>query len=167
MATDLQKKTVAEIFQNVKTKDIMKQPVVTIREDEDFSKVQELFLKHRITHLCVIDSRRQLVGIISQKYLYKTQSPRKIISDEMNYDPEILADGDSFYTKDTLDSYILRTIMHKHPFTLNLDDSLADAVSAMNNRNLGCIPIINGDKQVKGLVTSHEIVNFVSGLLGK
>jgi len=157
-------KSVQDLFKNTKLEEIMRTPVITVREDDEFSDAEKKFISnHTINHLCVVNRENQLVGIISQKYIYKTQSPRKILGhEELDYSPDIMIDGDSFYHKDSLDSYILRSIMQKNPFTLKVDDSVADAIVNMNKRNLGCIPLIDDNKKIKGVLTNNEIVLFIA-----
>jgi len=153
------------LFQKIKVEDIMEKRVIKIYEDDDFSEAFIKFKENNITHLCVTNHANQLVGLLSQKYLYRTQSPRKVIGDDMEYSPEILRDGDIFYNKDTLDSYILRKVMHKNPFTMLSQDTLAEAIFQMGKKNLGCIPIINEERKIKGLLTDHAIVKFIGSVL--
>lgn len=151
---------------NTKLKDVMSSPVVKIYEDEEFSVAEETFLKKNLYYLPVVDRDNKLVGIVSHKYIYKTQSPRKIVgAEEIEYDPNIIIDGDSFYDKESLDRYILRSIMHKNPFTLKADDSIADAILAMAQKNIGCIPIVKKDKTVCGILTKQDIVQVLSSML--
>lgn len=149
-------------FTQAKVRDVMDTKVVTVREDDDFSVAQRKFVENHITHLVIVNNQYQLVGLISQKYIYKTQSPRKIIGDELEPDPGILLDGDSFYLKETLDSYILRNIMKKNPFVLTPDDSLAEVIINMAKKNLGCIPIVDANRKICGVVTSQEIVQYLA-----
>jgi acetoin utilization protein AcuB len=153
------------LLETTKLKAIMKTPVVTIREDEDFSQAQIKFLNNHTSHLLVVDHDHKLVGVVSQKYIYKTQSPRKIVSEEMDYDPDILVDGDSFYTKETLNNYILRSIMSKNPLSLMADDPVSKAVVLMAKRNISCIPIVDSQKHIEGVITDKEVIRFIASSL--
>src|SRR6185295_10712399 len=115
------------ILKQTKIKQFMSRQVVTINADDEFSEVQVKFTNDHVTHVVVIDSDRKVVGLISQKYLYRTQSPRKVINEEMEYRADLLKDGDdTFYTKEMLDSYILSHIMQKKPLCLSPEDTLAE-----------------------------------------
>ncbi len=143
-------------------RDVMNLNPVKIHQDSDLVKAQELFQTHKASHLVVVNDTNQLVGLISPKYLYKTHSPRKILGEAQYTDPNYIIDGDSFYLKDSLDKYILKSIMWDDPITLGPDDTVARAILSMHRRKVSCIPIINPDKQILGMITNQEIINFIT-----
>jgi len=152
-----------EIIKQTKIKHIMNRHVVTINADDEFSEVQIKFSHDHVTHLVVVDSDKKVVGLVSQKYLYRTQSPRKVVNEEMEYRPDLLRDSDdTFYTKEMLNSYILSHIMQKKPLCLAPEDSLAEAILQMANKKLGCIPIVDQDQKIQGILDHFEIINFLS-----
>lgn len=155
-----------EFLGKIKVGDVMKKEVVTLHEDDELSEAQEKFVTFRTSHICIVNNADKLVGLVSQKYLFKTQSPRKVISrDDMDYDPQLIVDGDTFYDRETLDSYILHHVMNKTPFTLTPDDPLTEAVVAMAKKNVGCIPVIDQNRKVKGILTDLVIVRFFASHL--
>ena len=154
------------VFHDVKIKEIMKAPVITVYEDDDLSVVGEKFILHGISYLPVVSHANQLVGIVSQKYLYKTQSPRRIIGhEEIDYNPQVIVDGDAYYNKESLDSYILRNIMKHDPLTLTPEHTLADAVIAMDKRNISCIPVIDAKRKVVGILTFRELLGYLAKII--
>ncbi|MDP8212368.1 MAG: CBS domain-containing protein [Candidatus Zapsychrus exili] len=153
------------LFERSKIENMMEINVVTIRVSEDFSVAQIKFMNNKINHLVVVDSAKNVVGILSRKYLYKAQSPRKIMQEEMENQPGILIDGDSFYEKDTLDSYILANIMYRTPFTLKSTDSIAEVIVNMSKKHIAFIPVVNEEGKVVGSITDQEIVGFIAKVL--
>src|SRR3989338_2171545 len=93
------------LLNKVKLKEIMVEKVICLRVNDPFSLVEEKFREFHTRHLPIVDNNHKLVGIITQWDLYRTSSPRK---DE---------DGNLVYDKDTLNSYILKYVMTKDPFT--------------------------------------------------
>jgi len=158
-------KDIKDKLSKIKLSKIMVTRIVKIREDEDLSLAQIKFSNHSVTHLPVVDSDNQVVGLLSRKYLYKTQSPRKIISEEQKYNPDIILDGDSFFIKDTLDSYILRHVMMKNPLLMKEDSSVADALIQMAKKNVGCLCIVNKSNKLTGILTDRDIVKFLGKIL--
>jgi len=57
-------------------KDIMVSSVVTVHEGDAFHIVWEKFETHKIRHLPVVNDAGCVVGLISQRHLYKIHSPR-------------------------------------------------------------------------------------------
>jgi len=152
-----------DVLKQTKLKFLMSKHAVTLHVDDELSEAFVKFTGDNVTHLIVVDNERRVVGLISQKYLYKTRSPRKIVSEEMEYRPDLLRDGeDAFYTKDMLDSYILSKVMQNNPLTLTQEDTLAEAILHMANKKLSCIPIVDKDKRIEGILTHQEIINFLS-----
>jgi len=145
--------------------EIMKKAPMKINQNVDLSEASKLFLENMISHLLVVDSEGCLVGLLTQKYLYKAHSPRKIVSEEPAYDPNIIVDGDTFYNKDILDSFILKKIMFKDPYSLGERESVSTAILNMRKRNISCIPIIDEGRKVVGNVTHFEIVNYITNLI--
>jgi len=155
------------LFQKVKVKDIMKSPVVTVDQNAKFSEVLIKFIEHRIFYIPIIDNNERLVGLISYKYFYKTRSPRKKMNEDMEYRANMIIDGDCYYDKTILDSYILQNVMNRNPLSLHIDDSIAEAVRNMDQKNLGCIPIMGDDQKVQGILTHLEIIHFVAQSLSE
>ncbi|MBF0484287.1 MAG: CBS domain-containing protein [Candidatus Omnitrophica bacterium] len=154
------------VFENLKVRDIMRTPVITIFSDENLSDALIKFSSFNVSHLVVIDRGHRLVGLFSHKYLYRTQSPRKVIGDDVLYDPGLMTDGaDGLYDKSALDCYILEHVMKKNPYYLHPEDKLSKALIDMAQKNLACIPIVDEKMKVKGLVTDHDILLYLAGIL--
>lgn len=162
---DILEEGTAKLFIGLATQDIMLKNPVTIRSDENLSKALSIFVKQRVFYLPVINSSNRLVGTLTQKYLYKIRSPRRIIDQDMEFNKEVLRDGDSFYEKETLDSYILSNIMFKTPFTMSPEDSAAEAILHMADKRLGCIPIVDDQGTIKGVLTAEEIIKYLGHVI--
>ena len=154
-----------KFFNMTPIKEVMVKNVVTVFEDDELSVAQEKFVENHLYYLVVVDHHNKLVGLLSRKYIYKALSPRKIISEEMDYDPQLIIEGDSFYEKQSLDSYILRNIMNRNPFSLKPEDTLKTALLNMAKRNLSCIPIVDGKNEPRGVLSHQEIVGYAANFL--
>lgn len=130
-------------------REIMVSPVITVNENDNFSVVEEKFRLHKIRHLPVINKENQLVGIITQRDLFHTVSPRKT------------EDGD-YYEKTTLDSYLLKHAMTPNPLALQPDNTVTQAIDVFATLKYGCIPIINQSKKLVGIITQIDALKFVS-----
>lgn len=156
------KDSLRNVFENIKAKDVMVSPVVTVFEDDELSVAEQKFVQHGLYYLPVINHNQQIVGLISHKYLYKTQSPRKLLSDDMIYAPGRIIDGDSFYDEETLNRYILHGMMRRDPPVLGPDAPLSEVMMRMAREKLSCIVIINAKKEVIGIVTNQDIVKYLA-----
>ena len=138
----------------VKISEIMTKNVITVADSDSFSLVEEKLRMFRIRHLPVVNQGGQLVGIVTQRDLYRVQSPR------------VSHDGNWFYNKETLDSYILKHVMTPDPICLYADDSVGAAVLLMVKHKYGCIPIVAHErKTLCGIITQHDILKIAAGIL--
>ena len=136
-------------MKNVLLKELMVKNPATLDIDAPFRKVAELFLAKRIRHLPVLDKEKKLVGIISQRDLNQVAAPRRTLEGEYIYDTDIL------------DRFILQRIMVKEVAALKADDTLSKALELLIDRKIGCIPIIDHDNRVIGILSYIDVLQAV------
>jgi acetoin utilization protein AcuB len=112
--------------------------------------VEEYFHLHNIRHLPVVDKDGILKGIITQRDLYRIRSPMKTM------------EGEAFYDRLDLNRFILKHVMTKGPLTLHPDDTLTEAINAMVKQKYGCIPIVNDENKLLGIVTQIDALRVVA-----
>jgi CBS domain-containing protein len=143
-----------ERISNFLLSEVMTTDPVTVFLDEPFSRVEELFRKHRIRHLPVVDRKKILRGVVTQTDLYRTVAPMRSL------------EGELFYTKDVLDRYILENSMTKDVITLKGDDILASAIDIMVKKRYGCIPIVDEKNHLLGIIAQIDILKILSKYTG-
>jgi len=141
------------MIKGIRVRDIMKTPVITANIDEPFSKVEEKFRMKGIRHLPVVDAHDKVVGLITQRDLYKIVPPHRTLEGTYHYDAEML------------NSFILKYVMTKDPVTLFPDDYLASAVEIMARQKFGCIPIVDSAGKIAGILTETDILKFLARTL--
>ena len=139
------------LLNKVKIAEIMNRKVISIREDEPFSRVEQKLREFNIRHLPVVNADGRLVGIITQRDLFRIQSPRR------------LEDGSWYYDPKSLDAYILTNVMTPNPTVLNPRDSLAQVILLMSDTKYGCIPIV--ENKLCGIITQYDIIKIAARIL--
>ncbi|HSV43434.1 MAG TPA: CBS domain-containing protein [Candidatus Bathyarchaeia archaeon] len=134
------------LLSTVKLKEIMTSPVVSIDLDASFKEVPKKFAQFGIRHLPVVTGGKKLVGLISQRDLFRIQPPHKTL------------DGDLVYDEDALDGVVLKHVMVQEPFFMNQNDSLGNAIVAIVEKKYGCIPIVNEKMELQGIVTQMDML---------
>ena len=124
---------------------------ITIGMDEPFSRVWGLIRDHKIRHIPVVDSSKRLRGIITQRDLYRTLSPKKKVEE----------DG-LFYLKEDLDKFILSEIMTEKVVTLSENQTIGFAFNLMVKKKFGCIPVVDKKQVLIGIVTQIDLLRAVS-----
>jgi len=144
---------VKKLLQQIKLSEIMTKKVVTVEVDDHFSHVEEQMRLHAVRHLPVVDITGKILGIITERDLFRIRSPR------------VRPDGTRYYVKETLDGYILEHCMTRNPFTLHPDDTLDKAVLEMAKKRYGCIPVVDDDGKLKGIMTQLDIIRSAAEVL--
>ncbi len=134
------------LFRETKISEIMTAPAVTVRLDQPFQEIPKLFEAHHIRHLPVVDANKRLVGLLSQRDLFRIQPPRRT--------PE----GEFFYDDSQLEDIILAHVMVPDPFCMREDQSIGEALVTIVEKKYGCIPIVNDERVVVGILTQVDIL---------
>ncbi len=139
---------IQDILHSIKLADIMTKPVVTVSSQDEFHVVWEKMAAYDIRHIPVVDHAGTLVGIITERNLFKIHSPRK------------LEDGSWFYDKDMLDGFILTKVMVQEPFFLKPQNTIREAMQVIAQFKYGCIPVVDDNKVPVGIITRNNIIKF-------
>ena len=125
--------------------------VVTIGIDEPFSRVWDVLKPRKIRHLPVVDTQGKLKGIITLRDLYRIVSPRKKVEEE-----------GLFYRKQDLEKFILSSVMTENVLTLSANQTLGHAVDTMVEKKFGCIPIVDGEGMLIGILTQIDVLRAIA-----
>lgn len=131
---------------NVPIQEMMESKVITIREDALLVEAAEKMRLHNIRHLPVVDKEGRLTGLFTQRDLFRIL-------------PSRLSEDDPIDTE-ALKRYVLKDIMRQIPEPLSPKDSISKAVSLMWDKKYGCVPIVDGDRKVVGIITAIDILHF-------
>jgi len=145
----VKKSDIKQFLQDIKIREVMASPVITVKETDDFALVQEKIALYDVRHLPVVNDAGIIVGLITQRDLYQIHSPRR------------LEDGSWYYDKEALNQFLLMKVMLPKPFTLKPGNSLYEAVEATVRFKFGCIPIVDDYKKPCGILTRDSMLKFL------
>ncbi len=131
-----------EIAMNVN--DVMSKTVVSVEMDDRLAEVKKIFDHTQFHHLLVIENG-QLVGIISDRDLFKAISP--------NIGTPAASTGDEA----TLNKKA-HQIMSRKPVTISEDATLEQAIALMNLRQVSCLPAIDPSNKPSGILSWRDIL---------
>jgi len=129
-------------------KEIMTKDPITLNIDESFCKVAQIFQEKDIRHLPIVNGQGLILGIISQRDLNRIASPKKGPNGEYLYDPAEL-------TKYVLKQHVIQKVSSLSP-----EDTLEKAVEIMAEKKLGCMPIVDPEGRVIGIVTVTDLLKL-------
>ncbi len=119
----------------------MSRDLFTVRPDDVIDLAASLMNWKHVRHVPVEDDRGNLVGIVSHRDLL-----------------ELLA------TNKRPDEVVVSDVMHTGLITVTPDTSTLEALELMRTRNIGCLPVLKGEKLI-GLVTAHDFLTVSAKLL--
>ncbi len=139
----------------MKVKEIMTTDVITIPYSATLLKAAKILSRNNISGAPVIDQEGQMIGVISEKDLFKALYPAH---SEFYDSPGVWIDLDKLEEKtvESVDKPIV-DIMSREVVTVNPDASLMQVGSMMLVRGIHRVVVIGQEEQIMGIVTRRDI----------
>jgi CBS domain-containing protein len=124
--------------------DLMTRDVVTLRETDDLALADTVFRLGRIRHLPVADPQGRLLGLITHRDLLRCHAVRG-----------------EFFGRATL----ARDMMNTAVVTISAKTPLRDALRLMSRNKFGCLPVVDADNRLVGILTEADLVRLVAEMV--
>lgn len=131
--------------------DVMTRSVVTLFEEDDLEHIDEAMEKFRFGHVPVVDNGR-LVGLITRSDLRGVSSSRLDPTGPMR--DEVLRKR-----------LFVRDVMTTNVRTARPDTPILEAARLMRDARIGCLPVVEANNHLVGIVTSTDMLDLVAGLM--
>lgn len=141
------------LMRKTPVRDVMTAPAVSVPMDAPFSVVEEQFRVHGFRHLPVVDERKMVMGVVSQRDLFRAIPPRSLM------------DGTFYYDKDMLNQVMLKNVMAQNPVVIDADESIGRAILLMAEGKYGCLPVVDKKRQLCGILTQVDILELAASIL--
>lgn len=122
--------------------DVMTARVVTLSPHHSFSEAANLMNNRYFRHCVVVDAHGQLVGVISDRDILRA-----------------LARNPNAQSKS------LDQIMTRNPVTVRRNTPIVEAVRKIVSKRINCLPVVEENGSVCGLVTSTDLLKSYQRLL--
>lgn len=132
---------------------IMTRDVATLRAGDTVDLADREMRAARIRHLPVVDADGRLVGLVTH---------RDLLAATIEHTSEMSAPERTRYLRNLPVDRIMRTDVA----TVTADTPVADAADIIVRNRYGCLPILDGDRRLVGLVTEHDFVLLTIRMLG-
>jgi acetoin utilization protein AcuB len=129
----------------------MRQPVVTINAGASVGEATTLMRERGIRHLPVLDARKRLVGIVTDRDL------RQVVLD--------VAIGRVGEETERLGDLGVREVMTWGVVTVTAATDLREAARVMREQRLGALPVVDAAGHVVGILTEHDLLDALQALL--
>jgi len=132
--------------------DIMTRKVFVVAPGDSLENIEESMDRFRFRHLPVVDDQRRLVGLVSHRDILRASaSSLSEMSDKRN----------EFIRKNAK----VGSLMHREPTTVAADADVRKSAMVMRGQRIGCLPVVDADDRVIGIVTEADYVSLAIELL--
>jgi len=126
---------------------IMTRQTISVFEEDDFYKMEDIFRDNLIHHIPVIDENKKVIGIIS-----------RIDMAEAEHNLLLQTTGNT-YSKKSLENLKASQIMTPQPTQLDQEDTIGLAAKLIMKNYYHALPITRDD-QLVGIVTNHDLLLY-------
>jgi CBS domain-containing membrane protein len=128
-------------------RDIMTAEVTTLGRNDSLLVAKDIMNLGRVRHFPVVDEDGTLVGVVSQRDLYKAS-----LGSVMKYGEKA--------QRDFLAGISVKEVMSDPPITIASHASVQEAARLMLEKKIGCLPVLEGP-QLVGLVTESDMLKLI------
>ena len=143
----------------MKVKEVMTKKVITINKKATLKEAAKILIKNKISGAPVVDEKGNLVGLVSEKDLYKALYPTHA---EFYESPGLWVDLDRLEekTKEASDK-IVEGLMTGETLTVNQDTSVMQVGSMMLVRGIHRVIVTDQEGKIIGIVTRRDIFHNI------
>lgn len=136
-----------------KVKDVMTKDVICTESDASISRLIDIMKANNIHRVPVVDHNKKLVGLITEGTISENGGG--------------MATSLSIYELNYLMSKTkVETVMVKNVITVKDYDLVETATERMLTNDIGCLPVVNDDNEVVGIVTQNDVFSTFLTMLG-
>jgi acetoin utilization protein AcuB len=129
--------------------DVMTRDLVAIEMDTPLGEAMKLCSERKIRHLLILDEQKHLAGVVTDRDLQHFISPRVGTISENSADRETLKRP-------------VHLIMMREAVVIDPESPLSEAAGLMLNNRVGCLPVVDPEFHVVGLITSTDLIRFIA-----
>ena len=131
----------------------MAKNVVTVSPGDSLLKCRALYQTHGISMLPVVDGDNRVVGILARSHIEK-------------YSPAGETGYEYIEAIDILDKTRVKDCMAKDPVCAHINDTIEIAADAMLEKRVSCMPVLDDDGRLAGIVSERDIFKSLVSITG-
>lgn len=125
---------------------------ICIGVNNKISEVVDIMNEKQLHRIPVVNGKK-LVGLVTEGMISKNGATKatSLSIYELNY----------LLSKTTVDAIMIRNVI-----TIHEDAFLEDAALLMHKHDIGCLPVVNDNNDVVGILTSNDVLSAFLDILG-
>jgi acetoin utilization protein AcuB len=132
----------------------MTRKVIAIDPEAEIAEAKEKMRRYQIHSLPVIDTDRNLVGIVTDRDV-RSAWPSDLFSEE-----------ETLRQKDRSAELKIKDIMTADPVTVSPANTLQDALLLMQKFHVGALPVVDRGGKVAGIISLRDLLRAFTEVLG-
>ncbi len=133
--------------QRVPVSTIMSKNLIKLNLTDDLTKAEELFKKHHIRHIPVVNGNK-ILGMISYTDLLRISYADAIDEDETNVEVTVY------------NMFSLEQVMARDLVTVSPDTSIKEVAEILAKREFHALPVVEGELLV-GIVSTTDLIKYL------
>ncbi|MGH8067847.1 MAG: CBS domain-containing protein [Candidatus Entotheonellia bacterium] len=152
-------------------KDIMNPNVVSVTDTMDLREAAKIFMEEAITGAPVVDEMGNLVGVISQSDLveYELATERELTVEapfyRQPYDDAL--DPSRGFQIEEMSADTVKDVMTPFLVTVAEDTPIREVAARMAKASIHRLIVVDEDQQLRGIVTSMDVLRWVAETKGE
>lgn len=126
----------------------MTSSVISITIKDSLTQIKNLFEKHKIRHIPVVDESNKLIGMLSL-----TDIQRISIGGAFGGDPELVNNA-------IFEMMTIEQLMKKSPHTVQANQSIREVAKILTTEEFHALAVLDGEKLV-GIVTTTDVIRYL------
>jgi len=144
--------------------DVMTRKTVSLSPHHSIAEAVSLMADRHFRHIVVVDTGGQILGVISDRDILRTLArtnnwQTKDVSQIMTPDPFTVK------RETPLSVAVARIVSKRITFTVKRETPLSVAVARIVSKRINCLPVLDDEGRVCGIVTSTDLLKAYQKLL--
>ena len=136
----------------MQVRDIMHTSVVTLHSSDKLNVAEDIMTMGRMRHLPVVDGHNRVVGIVTQRDLYKAA-----ISSVLGFDRD--------KEQEWLGNVKVVDVMTTEVVTVAAEAGVIETVEKLLTMKIGCLPVVDAEGKLIGVITETDCLRCFRDLL--
>ena len=143
-------------------KDIMTADVITTTSNQSIKELSELFVKHRINGVPVVDGNGEVIGVVTQGDLIEQQKNLHIPTVIALFDAVLFMESAKKFEEEAkkLAGKTVDDIYHRNPITVTPSTEVNEVATLMAEKDVHTVPVVSGGKLV-GIIGKIDVIKGI------
>jgi CBS domain-containing protein len=146
-------------------REVMTPKVMTLRPDQAIADAADEMAGHKFGAMPVVDDTGKLLGLLRDEDFIVSEARVHVPTYLSILGVSVQLPGQMAHVQEELRKVAGSTVgevMEADPLTITPDDTLEDLATAMHEKEISHVPVVDADGMLVGIVARGDIVRFIA-----